>query len=205
MEPKGNSPPALAALMRHLVALSEPEGARNGLTPAQWSALRFFARANRFSRTVSAFAAYNVTSRGTASQTVKALEGHGYLCRETVSADKRSAYIDLTDAGRAKLAEDPAEVLATAIAALPEEARQGLDASLDRLVAQVAGAAGKERFGTCPDCAYLETCPHEDGAGECYYCGLTGERVLPEELTALCAAFRHGPGEGSGPEESGRG
>ncbi|MFB6261826.1 MAG: MarR family transcriptional regulator, partial [Thiohalorhabdaceae bacterium] len=84
--------------MRHLVALSggaswktnpRPEGASSGLTPAQWSALRFFASANRFSRTVSAFAAYNVTSRGTASQTIKALERHGYLRRETVTADKR--------------------------------------------------------------------------------------------------------------------
>ncbi|MEF8793123.1 MarR family winged helix-turn-helix transcriptional regulator [Thiohalorhabdus sp.] len=191
--------------MRHLVALSEPEGSRNGLTPAQWSALRFFASANRFSRTVSAFAAYNVTSRGTASQTVKALERHGYLCRETVTADKRSAYIDLTESGRAKLAEDPAEVLATAIAALPEEARRGLDASLDQLVDRVAGAGGKDRFGTCPDCAYLETCPHEDGESDCYYCRLTGEQVLPEELTALCAAFRDEAPAGSGPEGGERG
>ncbi|MFB6261827.1 MAG: hypothetical protein ABEJ96_11640, partial [Thiohalorhabdaceae bacterium] len=97
------------------------------------------------------------------------------------------------------LAEDPAAVLAKAIAALPEEARQGLNDSLDELVAQVAGAAGKDRFGTCPDCAYLETCPNENGEGDCYYCRLTGEQVPAEELTALCAAFRDEPEADPGP------
>ncbi len=44
------------------------------LSPAQWMALRFLARANSFSRTPSAFAEFQATTRGTASQAIKALE-----------------------------------------------------------------------------------------------------------------------------------
>jgi DNA-binding MarR family transcriptional regulator len=204
--PKESSPLALAALMRHLVALSEPERPCGGLTPAQWGALRYFGRANRFSRTVSAFADFNATARGTASQTVKALEQAGYVTRRQVARDKRRAQIDLTEAGWAKLAEDPAAVLTRAIEHLPQTERQMLDESLERLIREVAG--GGERFGTCPDCAHLAACPHQAGteAGPDYFCRLTEEYVSSRELSALCAAFvetgeegadgEEGPGEG---------
>ncbi|HKN41440.1 MAG TPA: hypothetical protein VJV87_00945, partial [Sphingomicrobium sp.] len=38
-----------------------------------WMALRFFSRANSFSRTPSAFAEFQATTRGTATQAIKAL------------------------------------------------------------------------------------------------------------------------------------
>ena len=43
--------------------------------------LRYFARANTFSRTPSAFAEFQATTRGTASQAIKVLEARGYLAR----------------------------------------------------------------------------------------------------------------------------
>jgi hypothetical protein len=36
------------------------------LTAAQWRALRYVSRANRFSRTISAFAEFHLTTKGTA-------------------------------------------------------------------------------------------------------------------------------------------
>ena len=48
------------------------EGYGGELSPAQWMALRFFSRANSFSRTPSAFAEFQATTRGTASQAIKA-------------------------------------------------------------------------------------------------------------------------------------
>src|SRR6266576_2855128 len=57
-------------------------GYEGELSPAQWMALRFFARANSFSRTPSAFAEFQATTRGTASQAIKALEAGGYLVRQ---------------------------------------------------------------------------------------------------------------------------
>ena len=44
-----------------------------GLNPAQWVALRYIAQANRYSRSPSAVAEYLGTTKGTASQTLKAL------------------------------------------------------------------------------------------------------------------------------------
>jgi hypothetical protein len=39
----------------------QAEGYDGGLSPAQWMALRFFARANQFSRNPSAFAGFQAT------------------------------------------------------------------------------------------------------------------------------------------------
>jgi DNA-binding MarR family transcriptional regulator len=75
-------------------------------------ALRFFARANWFSRTPSAFAEFQATTRGTATQTIKALEAGGYLVRQRLESDGRSVSLQLTDKGREALARDPFEVLA---------------------------------------------------------------------------------------------
>src|ERR1700737_2503624 len=71
----------IAELVLRLGRIASGEGLVEGLTPAQWTVLRYFARANRFSRTPSAFAAFHGTTRGTASQTIKNLEIQGYLTR----------------------------------------------------------------------------------------------------------------------------
>ena len=81
----------IAELVLRLGRIASGEGLVEGLTPAQWTVLRYFARANRFSRTPSAFAAFHGTTRGTASQTIKNLEIQGYLTRIRSQADGRSA------------------------------------------------------------------------------------------------------------------
>ena len=85
------------------------------LSPAQWMALRFFARANPFSRTPSAFAEFQATTRGTATQTIKALEAGGYVVRQRSEADGRSVTLRLTDKGKEAVARDPFEVLVRAV------------------------------------------------------------------------------------------
>src|SRR5512144_1732742 len=67
-----------AELLLLVGRLVQAEGYDGELSPAQWMALRFLARANSFSRTPSAFAELQATTRGTASQAIKALEAAGY-------------------------------------------------------------------------------------------------------------------------------
>src|SRR5204862_8159211 len=86
----------LLLLVGRLVQADSYEGQ---LSPAQWMALRFFARANSFSRTPSAFAEFQATTRGTASQAIKALEAGGYLARQRSQADGRRVTLRLTDKG----------------------------------------------------------------------------------------------------------
>jgi DNA-binding MarR family transcriptional regulator len=88
-----------AELLLLVGRLVKADGYEGELSPAQWMALRFFARANSFSRTPSAFADFQATTRGTASQAIKALEAGGYLVRQRSEADGRSVALRLTRKG----------------------------------------------------------------------------------------------------------
>ena len=89
-----------AELLLMVGRLVQFEGYDGGLSPAQWMALRFFSSANSFSRTPSAFAEFQATTRGTASQAIKALEAGGYLVRQRSEADGRSVTLRLKDKGK---------------------------------------------------------------------------------------------------------
>ena len=114
-----NQPPEL--LQEEQGRLVQFEGYDGGLSPAQWMALRFFSRANSFSCTPSAFAEFQATTRGTATQAIKALEAGGYLVRQRSRADRRSFTLRLNEKGKKALARDPFEVLVRAVDALDVE------------------------------------------------------------------------------------
>src|SRR5437870_278848 len=109
-----------AELLLLVGRLVQAEGYDGELSPAQWMALRFLARANSFSRTPSAFAEFQATTRGTASQAIKALEAGGYLVRQRSEADGRSVTLRLTNKGKKALARDPFEVLVRAVDSLDD-------------------------------------------------------------------------------------
>jgi DNA-binding MarR family transcriptional regulator len=176
-----------------------------GLTPAQWTALRYFSRANRFSRTVSAFARFHLTTKGTASQTVKSLVGRGLLTRTQSDRDGRSVTMDLTSQGRALLAQDPFEVLVAALGQLPQRQRDDVATGLARVLDDLACGRGGRRFGVCKDCSFLRgAC--EPGQPAAFTCRLVEEPLQWEETRQICVNFRperdedeaSGPGAGSG-------
>src|SRR4249920_2955363 len=107
-----------AELLLQVGRLVQAEGYDGELSPAQWMALRYFARANQFSCNPSAFAEFQATTRGTASQAIKVLEAGGYLVRQRSEADGRSVALRLTDKGHEVVARDPFEVLVRAVDAL---------------------------------------------------------------------------------------
>ena len=182
----------IAELVLRLGCIASGEGLVKGLTPAQWTVLRYFARANRFSRTPSAFAAFHGTTRGTASQTIKNLETQGYLTRMRSEADGRSIRLDLTDKARAVLVNDRFAAVVRATDALPPGVRGDFANALQRMLGQVASERGKPPFGTCASCKHLE------GDGCCwegqtpYACGFASGPLLLEELDELCIYFAPG-------------
>src|SRR5258708_38137794 len=107
-----------AELLLQVGRLVQAEGYDGELSPAQWMALRSFARANSFSRTPSAFPEFQATTRGTATQAIKALEAGGYLVRQPFQTDGRSVSLRLTSKGTKALALDPFEVLVRAVDSL---------------------------------------------------------------------------------------
>ena len=179
----------IADLVLHLGRMASGDGLTEGLTAAQWAALRYFARANRFSRTPSAFAAFHGTTRGTASQTIKSLETQGYLTRTRSEADGRSARLDLIDKASTILARDPFEALVRAADKLPPSLRGHFVSTLQRMLHQVARERGASTFGTCTSCEHLEGdgCCREGQAP--FACGFMDEPLLAKELDELCINF----------------
>lgn len=180
-----------AELLLHLGRLVHAEGYRGELSPAQWMALRFFARANSISRTPSAFAEFQATTRGTASQAIKALEAHGYLVRLQSGSDRRSFSLRLTKKADKVLARDPFEVLVGALAALDEKAHGALHDALHQVLADVAAAGQHRHFGICRNCAHCgadNCCKASDMTS--YECTRFGIPIDPKDAELLCVHFR---------------
>jgi DNA-binding MarR family transcriptional regulator len=183
---------AAAYLVLRLSRAGLGEGFVEALTSAQWMALRYFSRANRFSRTVSAFAEFHATTRGTASQSVKSLIKQGYLARIPSDRDGRSARLDLTDNAKTILARDPFEVVVNAAEALPLRLRRQLVTLLERMLGHVARQRSRPSFGICASCAHLRSDEHRRSDLCRYQCGLLNEPLAAEETKQICISFEPG-------------
>ena len=182
----------IAEMIVHLARTGAGGAGVAGLTPGQWAVLRYFARANRFSRTPSAFAAFHAATRGTSSQAIKGLVKRGYLEQIPSSADGRSVRLDLTEKARAVLPQDPLRALVRAADALPHGVRGQFADVLQRLQRSAAGETGKPVFGTCGGCAHFEGDGCCRDGGTAYECGFMGEPLVEEELDELCVNFKFG-------------
>jgi len=182
-----------AELLLLVGRLVQAEGYDGELSPAQWMALRFFARANSFSRTPSAFAEFQATTRGTASQAIKALEAGGYLVRQRSEADGRSVTLRLTDKSNEALARDPFEVLVRAVDSLDAKEQTAMNHTLHQVLTTVAASGAHRRFGVCQDCAHLsgEMCCNPAIANpSAPQCQLLGVSIQPEDAGLLCVYFQ---------------
>jgi DNA-binding MarR family transcriptional regulator len=174
-----------AELLLLVGRLVQADGYEGELSPAQWMALRFFARANAFSRTPSAFAEFQATTRGTASQAIKALEAGGYLVRQRSKADGRSVTLRLTDKGHEVIARDPFEALVRAVGSLDPQQQTAMHDALHRVLATLAASGAHQHFGVCRDCAHLSG--EMNAIPECL---LFGAPIEPDDAVLLCVHFQ---------------
>src|SRR5262249_45069048 len=144
-----------AELMLLVGRLVQTEGYDGELSPAQWMALRYFARANTFSRTPSAFAEFQATTRGTASQAIKTLEAGAYFVRRRAKAERPSVRLRLRCRGKKALARDPFEVLVRAVDLLDAKEQSAMHDALHQVLTTLAASGAHRRFGVCQDCMYL--------------------------------------------------
>ena len=173
----------IAELLIYLGRAARGTDARSDLTAAQWMAMRFFARANHFSRTPSAFASFHATTRGTASQTIKSLMQKGYLVRHQATDDRRSVRLDLTSSGQTTMRHDPLRKLTEAIDRLGGRLRTALRQALPALAGELAKSRDTVAFGTCGDCRHFSCC---DAVS---YCACVGAELAPADLGCLCVNF----------------
>jgi DNA-binding MarR family transcriptional regulator len=182
-----------AELLVQVGRLVQAEGYDGKLNPAQWMALRFFARANQFSRTPSAFAEFQATTRGTATQTIKSLEAGGYVVRRPSKADKRSVSLRLTSKGKKALARDPFEILVRALDSLDGKERTAMRRALHQVQSTLAASGPHRQIGVCKDCAHFGRemrCNPPSAGPSAAECLLLGVPIQPEDVGLLCIHFQ---------------
>ena len=171
----------LARLMR---AASHAEG----LNPAQWEALRYLARANRFSNAPGALTRYLGATKGTVSQTVIALARKGFITKAARAGEGRSVALAVIPAGEALLARDPLLAVAADIAALGPKTRRRFNRAVAELMAAGLKRGGDPVFGTCPGCRYFRERGAEDRADGPHFCMLFEAPLAKAETHRLCAS-----------------
>jgi DNA-binding MarR family transcriptional regulator len=182
-----------AELLLQVGRLVQAEGYDGDLSPAQWMALRFFARANQFSRNPSSFAEFQATTRGTATQTIKSLEAGGHLVRQPSKADKRSVTLRLTNKGKKALAHDPFEVLVRAVDSLDAKEQTAMRRALHQVLSTLAASGARRQIGFCQDCVHsgreMRGSSPSTGraAAECL---LLGGPIQLEDVGRLCVHFQ---------------
>jgi DNA-binding MarR family transcriptional regulator len=170
----------LARVMR----AREHEG---GLNPAQWEALRFLARANRFSDSPMALTRYLGATKGTISQTLMALERKGFITKSLRPGRRKSLRLGLTDKGHALLSRDPWAALAVATQDLGPKTRRRMQRGLDELLAEELKRSGLASFGLCSSCRFFR----ERGSGEDHLCMLFEDALTEADAGKIC--IEHAP------------
>jgi len=183
MEPKAAE--RIRELLDRLSRVMAAQEWSDDLNPAQRSALDYLSRANNFSRAPSNVADYLCTTRGTASQTLKALERKGFATRNPSAADKRSIRYDITGCGRAAL--DGPSPLDAILEALPEEEAAQLTTLLETTARHILEKQGYRPFGVC------NTCRHHGRANGRPFCALLQVQLSEIETRQLC--HEHDPAD----------
>ncbi|WP_368904439.1 MarR family winged helix-turn-helix transcriptional regulator [Taklimakanibacter lacteus] len=159
-----------------------------GINPAQWEALRFLARANRFSNSPGALTRYLGATKGTISQTVKALERKKFIEKTERPGEKRSIVLTLTQAGRDVMARDPWNALAASCDALGGKTRRRMDKGLAELLAQEIARRNDPSFSACLTCRFWRAEGRSEDASGPHLCMLFDAPLSAHETTQICIA-----------------
>jgi DNA-binding MarR family transcriptional regulator len=177
----------IADLLDRLALHQRSRQQGDGLNPAQWEALRFLGRANRYSRNPTALTDFLGTTKGTVSQTLIALERKRLVTREPDRRDRRSIRIELTPAGRQLLGRDPMQRIAGAAADLPPAAQQVVAGALGTLLTELRRAGAQRSFGVCRTCRLFCRDAASGEPGGPHRCGLTLEPLADADTQLICA------------------
>ncbi|MFV1635860.1 MULTISPECIES: MarR family winged helix-turn-helix transcriptional regulator [Phaeobacter] len=165
-------------LINRLARIDSAAGWTGDLNPTQRAALEYLIEANQFSRSPSHVAEYLGTTRGTMSQTLKALVRKGYAAERRQKSDQRSISYELTEAGVTAVTEP--NPIADAIGSLPAGVQNALGDGLLKSLRQALAANGGHSFGKCKTCAYHEA-DSENG-----FCSLLKLALEPGENDKIC-------------------
>ena len=171
------TPSSDVILIERLARILQNDAHVGGLKPTQWEALRYLARANRFSRGPSALTAYLGMTKGTVSQTLNALERKLLIKKTPSGEDKRVVDLEVTPAGIALLKQDPFVAFEKALSGISKSDRGVLKRALEGIVLQMLTARDGKPFGVCKTCQYFQRNAKDGGPHLC--------RLLIEPLSEI--------------------
>ena len=166
-------------LIKRLARIDENEGWKSDLKPAQRTALEYLGRANRFSRKPSHIADFLGSTRGTVSQTLKALAERKLITEEQCpETDKRSKSYVLTAKGVERLALS--DTLTQALDGIPREKLLEIALTLRPVLNKVLLNNKQRDFGLC------RRCKHFEKQGDDSVCQLLEVDLTVQETTQIC-------------------
>lgn len=174
-----------AQILDRLERLARREEHANRLNPAQWEALRYLARANRFSRTPAALAEYLAATRGTISRTLASLEAKGLVARDASARDGRSIDLALTAEGQSAVRSDPLLVLAADIEAATRGNQAALVECLQQMLRNAIARNAGRAFGACSGCRHFRP-QRRPGARAPHHCALLDQPLSEADSHAIC-------------------
>ncbi len=174
-------------LLERLARVLQNDHALEGLNPVQWEALRYFARANRFSRTPSGLTAYLGVTKGTVSQTINSIERKGLVEKKSIKGDGRSVNVNLTHKGLAVLANDPLANLSDDLSGFTQNELEILKNLLGKLVANALRRRHSVPFDVCRTCRYFQQ-DHEQGKP--HRCGLLEVPLAEDDASLICSEHK---------------
>lgn len=179
----------IANLLERISRLLINDHHTHGLKPVQWEALRYLARANRFSCTPGAVGQFLGLTKGTVSQTLSALERKQLIRKTADQRDKRSVNLELTAAGRALIQDDPLHALTVAIDALSPARKTQLASALESLLQRQLDERSGRAFGQCRNCRF---CERDSEGATGFRCGLLDTPLSFEDTERICVEFEAG-------------
>lgn len=140
-----------AAFLLQTAEIVQAEGYDGEVSPAQYTAIRFFAGASRSTALPRPSRSFSRSHAALRHKVIKTYVVGGYLLRQKSETDGHGVNLQLSDKGRDVLARGPFEDLMREVTALDTQRH----AALQPLLTAVAASASHRRFGVCQDCCYI--------------------------------------------------
>jgi DNA-binding MarR family transcriptional regulator len=171
--------------LTRLMRAGEHEG---GLNPAQWEALRYLSRANRFSNSPIALTRFLGSTKGTISQTIKALERKGFIAKGPRENEGRSISLSLTPKGSEALKHDPLAEFSKSLDDLSGKNRRRLAKGLADLLETDLKRREQPSFGTCPTCRHFREKGREADGASPHSCMFFEVGLSSADVQLICIA-----------------
>ena len=157
-----------------------------GLNPAQWEALRFLSRANRFTNSPIALTRFLGATKGTISQTLIALERKGFIEKTRRPGERRSIVLSLTTDGKELLKEDPWKRVEKSFAGNKPGAMQKLADTIGQLLDDELAEKQLRSFGTCKTCRFFREKGAQKQSSGPHYCLLLEQDLSKKDAKLIC-------------------